>query len=127
MKIFAAQRDVVFEITGIHYLRETSQMLVKRAEVHHVWGLIASTLCWTCFDTWGSNASYGFGPILLTYSLVIISNMMACLCLCELISAIPTSGGVAGFARLTMGHYASFLGGVGEAIDFGTNTGTLHI
>lgn len=82
---------------------------------------------WGCFDAWGVDLSYGFGPALLGFTVQTLTNVIAAFSIAEMISAFPSAGGLVGFARISLGHWGSFLCGTTECLYLGLSVtfGTL--
>ena len=112
------RRDVIFEITGVRYLPEKKVNLLVRGKAYHVWALVVCAIYWGIFDTsWVVNIPYGgLGTQLVCLILVTCSNLIAASCLQEMISAIPSAGGILGFTRVALGPLESFLAGTVECV-----------
>ena len=82
---------------------------------------------WGCFDAWGVDLSYGFGPALLGFTVQTLTNVIGAFSIAEMISAFPSAGGLVGFARISLGHWGSFLCGTTECLYLGLSAtfGTL--
>lgn len=120
-KVHDDKRDCVYEITGLRYLREVKRPLLVRGNSLHVWGLVVCAIYWGVFDiSWVANLTYGVGTQLCCLIIVTCANLCASFSLCEMISAIPSSGGIVGFGRYAMGPLVGFLCGVIECVCLGT-------
>ena len=67
---------------------------------------------------WNTSLRYGFfGYYLLTQLLVALAFLLYALCIAEITSAVPFSGGAYGLARVAQGFYMGFLVGCSEALE----------
>jgi amino acid transporter len=116
-------RDAVFDITGIKYLREIKATLLLRANAYHVWAFAVSPIYSSLYTpAWVVNLGSGIGVQFVAFVLGVIFNTIVTASLCEMISTIPSSGGVVGFGRVALGHLVGFLCGVIECVGLFTST-----
>lgn len=116
------QRDILFELTGLRYVPEVKAPLLVRARSYHIWGYIVCTIWSGLFDVvWTQNLPYGVGTSFVCFAVMTLADMCLSLSLAEMISAIPTAGGILGFGRLALGHLVGFLCGVVECLGFLTS------
>lgn len=86
----------------------------------YVYTVVTAALLW--YGNINFNLQFGFGPYLITFVIIIIYNYILNTSLSEMLSAMPTSGGIIGYTRLSCGLLASFLCGVGMVIDMVTSS-----
>ena len=67
---------------------------------------------------WNSGLTFGFWEFFISTTIVTTGYVFLCLCLAELTSALSFSGGVYGFARVSLGPYLGYLVGMGESFKF---------
>ena len=116
------QRDTLFELTGLRYVKEVKAPLLVLARSHHLWGYIVCTIWSGLFDVvWAQNLPFGVGTSFVCFAIMTAADMCLALCLAEMISAIPAAGGILGFGRLALGHLVGFLCGVIECLGFLTS------
>ena len=113
----SSRRDVIYEMTGVRYLPEIKVRLLVRGKAYHVWALVVCAIYWGIFDTsWVANLPLGIGTQLVCLIIVTCANFTAAASLQEMISAIPSAGGILGFTRVALGPLESFLAGTIECV-----------
>jgi ethanolamine permease len=65
--------------------------------------------------TWNEAIRYGFGQIVVVFTIVSIGFLCLILCSSEMTGLLPFSGGSYGFARVTLGPYIGFIIGCLDA------------
>ena len=68
--------------------------------------------------SWNNGLTFGFWDFFISTTIATVGYGFLCLCLAELTGALPFSGGVYGFARVSLGPYLGYLVGVSESFEF---------
>ena len=68
------------------------------------------------FQGWHSDLKFGYDVTIINIFFAGSGFLCLCFCMSEMISALPFSGGIFGFVRATMGHFAGYLIGCFELI-----------
>lgn len=92
-----------------------------------IWALGITIVIGGQYFCWNASLAAGFGSFIIATTLIASAYTCQCICLSEITSTFPISGGAYGLARCTIGFYPGFLVGCCEAIEYITYVATSAI
>ena len=88
----------------------------------HLWCMGIVIVIGGQYFSWNFALAAGFGSCCISTFLISFGYISLCCCTSELTSALPFAGGAYGLARCSLGFYAGFMVGCGEALEYITYT-----
>ena len=88
----------------------------------HLWCLGIVIVIGGQYFSWNFALIAGFSSCCISMFIVGTGYLALCSCTSELTSALPFAGGAYGLARCSLGFYAGFMVGCGEALEYITYT-----
>ncbi len=106
------------QLSMIHPEQSSGQHTTKVAKFSRVLLLGVSLIVSGQFYGWNAGYLMGFWPFFVAVLFTFSGYLCLSLCLAEMSSAIPFSGGTYGLARVTLGNFPAYLIGITEIFNY---------